>query len=220
MKVLVFGASGMVGQAVVQSCVRDARVERVLVVGRQALGLQQSKVDELVHCDFLDWTDVEPRFRGYDACFFCLGVSALGLDEAKYRAITYDITLSVALMLERVGTLRTFVYVSGAGTDVHSRQMWARVKGETENALLGLPFPQTFCFRPGYIQPMDAVRSKTGWYQAIYTMVGWMYPVLQTLAPKFVLTSDEVGRAMIGVAERGYPRAILESTEIREAAKL
>jgi len=220
MKVILFGASGMVGQGVLHTCLEDSRVDKVLVVTRQLLDISSPKVEQMVRQDFLDWSDVEDRFAGFDTCLFCLGVSSLGMDEARYRAVTYDITLAVALMLERVGSLRTFVYVSGASTNANGRQMWARVKGETENALLLLPFPQIYCFRPGYIQPMHGVQSKTGWYNAIYTVVGWMYPMLRTLAPKYVITTDEIGRAMIGVSERGFPRGILESVDIRDAAKV
>jgi uncharacterized protein YbjT (DUF2867 family) len=224
MNVILFGASGMVGQGVLRMCLQDSRVERVLVVTRQAIDLSavtvvtSPKVEQIVRQDFLDWSDVEDRFVGFDTCFFCLGISSVGMDEARYRAITYNITMAAACMLERVGSLRTFIYVSGAGTNANGRQMWARVKGETENALLAMPFPQVFCFRPAYIQPMHGVRSKTAWYQAIYTAVGWMYPMLRAMAPKYVTNSDEVGLAMIGVAERGFPRRVLENVDLREAA--
>ncbi|SEF71362.1 NAD(P)H-binding [Bryocella elongata] len=220
MNVLLFGASGMVGQGVLHTCLEDSRVERILVVTRKVLDSTSPKVEQLVRQDFLDWSDVEDRFAGFDTCFFCLGVSSVGMDEARYRAVTYDITMAVALMLERVGSLRTFIYVSGAGTNAQGRQMWARVKGQTESALLLLPFRQIYCFRPGYIQPMHGVQSKTGWYNAIYKVAGWMYPVLRALAPKYVITTDEIGTAMIGVSERGFSRGILESVDIRDAAKV
>lgn len=222
MRVLLFGASGMVGQAVLQACLADPRVERVLAIVRRPLGdirkplgVSVAKLEELIHADFEQWGEVEARFVGYDTCFFCLGVSSVGMSEAKYRHITYDVTVAVATALEHVGSLRTFVYVSGEGTNAKGRQMWARVKGETENFLLGLPFPRVFCFRPGYIQPQRGVRSKTALYRAVYAALSWLYPVLETLFPTHVVRSEEVGKAMLAVAEQGYPKGVLENRDIR-----
>jgi uncharacterized protein YbjT (DUF2867 family) len=207
----------MVGQAVLESCLEDARVERVLAVVRRPLGVSHPKLEELVHDNFFEWGSVEQRFAGYDACFFCLGVSSVGMTEAAYRHVTYDLTVGVASALEHMGTLRTFVYVSGEGTNAKGRQMWARVKGETENVLLVMRFPQVFCFRPGYIQPKPGLRSKTALYRLAYAALGWMYPVLKALFPSHVIRSEEVGPAMIRVAAEGYPKRLLENGDIRRA---
>jgi uncharacterized protein YbjT (DUF2867 family) len=217
MKVILFGATGMVGQGVLRECIEDEGVEKVLVVVRQQAGLGSAKVTEVVHDDFYDWSGVVRWFNGFDACFFCLGVSAVGMKEADYRRTTYDLTLAAAEMLAQRGCVQTFVYVSGQGTNANGRQMWARVKGATENALMALPFKQVFCFRPGYIQPMNGVRSKVGWYNGIYVLLSWMYPLLRIVAPKFVTSSDELGRAMIGVARKGYPKKVLENSDIHVA---
>jgi len=208
----------MVGRGVLRECVEDPGVEKVLVVVREPAGLASTKVAELVHDDFFKWTGVDRWFDGFDACFFCLGVSAVGMKEAEYRRTTYDLTLGVAEKLAQRGSVKTFIYVSGQGTNAAGRQMWARVKGETENAVIALPFAQVFCFRPGYIQPMHGVRSKVGWYNGIYAVLSWAYPVLRLVAARFVTSTDEVGRAMIAVARKGYPKRVLENADIHKAA--
>jgi len=218
MKVILFGGTGMVGQGVLRECIADSDVEQVLLVVRKPAGLSSPKVVELLHQDFFNWTGLEDQFAGFDSCFFCLGVSALGMTEAEYRKTTYDLTLSVAQMLARVGSLKTFVYVSGQGTNANGRQMWARVKGATENALIEMPFAQVFCFRPGYIQPMHGVRSKVGWYNGIYAVLSWAYPLLRRVAAGFVTSTEELGRAMTAVARKGYPKRILENADIHIAA--
>lgn len=220
MKVILFGGTGMVGQGVLHECIGNAGVEQVLLVVRKATGVSSPKVIEMVHPDFFNWAGVEDQFAGFETCFFCLGVSALGMTEADYRRTTCDLTLGVAEMLERVGSLKTFVYVSGQGTNANGRQMWARVKGATENALMEMPFAQVFCFRPGYIQPMHGVRSKVGWYNGIYTALSWAYPLLRRIAAGMVTSSEEVGRAMITAASKGYPKRILENADIHVAASV
>jgi len=170
-----------------------------------------------VHDDFFSWTDVQERFDGYDICLFCLGISAVGMKEVAYRHTTYGLTLGVAEVLVEHG-VKTFIYVSGQGTDAHGRAMWAQVKGATENALMAMPFAQVYCFRPGYIQPMHGARSKIGWYNAVYDVLGWAYPLLRRVAARFVTSTDEVGRAMVNVAAEGYPKRLLETLDIHAAA--
>lgn len=219
MKVIVFGATGMVGQGVLRECLRDSDVTEVLTVGRSATEQQSPKLREIVHKDFLDFSAIEQEMTGYDACFFCLGVSSLGLDEARYRHLTYDITLAAAQPLARLNPGMTFVYVTGASTDSTEQgsMMWARVKGKTENDLLKLPFKAAYMFRPGAIQPLYGVRSKTAWVQAIYTVTSPLLTLLHRLAPQYVTTTEEIGRAMIAVAKHGYPKPILEMTDIHKA---
>jgi len=220
MNVILFGGTGMVGQGVLRECVEDGGVERIVLVVRKPTGVASPKVVELVHEDFFDWSGVEEQFAGFDACFFCLGVSSVGMKEAEYRRTTYDLTLSVAKMLERVGSVKTFEYISGANTNANGRQMWARVKGETENALMAMSFAQVYCFRPGYIQPLHGVRSKVGWYNGVYAGLSWAYPMLRRVAPKFVTSTEELGRAMIAVARNGYPKRVVEMADIHAAAGL
>lgn len=222
MKVVLFGSTGMVGEGVLRECLEDVQVESVLVVGRNSVRLADPKIREILHTNFLDFKPIQSQFAGYDACFFCLGVSAVGKSEADYRRLTYDVTLAAAEAIVAVSPNLTFCYVSGEGTDSteKGRAMWARVKGKTENALLRLPFKAAYMFRPGYIQPLKRVRSKTSWYQALYTVIGFAYPLLRRLAPKYVTTTVNVGRAMINVAANGYPKKILATTDINLAAAI
>ncbi|MEV3983579.1 NAD(P)H-binding protein [Nonomuraea sp. NPDC049758] len=208
MRVIIFGATGMVGRGVLRECLLDERVTAVLTVGRSPTGTVHPKLRELLHADLSDLSAVEGELAGYDACFFCLGVSAAGMSEQDYRRITYDYTLAAGTTLARLSPSSTFVYVSGAGTDAHGRAMWARVKGATENALLALPF-HAYMFRPGYIQPMHGVTSRTRWYRLAYVVAAPLYPLLRRLFPAAVTTTERIGQAMITVAERGAPERIL-----------
>jgi len=216
MKVILFGATGMVGQGVLRECLLDAGVESVLAVGRSPTGRQHAKLREIVRDDFLDYSAIESEFAGYDACFFCLGVSSVGMNEARYRQLTYDITLAAAKTLARLNPGMVFIYVTGRGTDSTERGslMWARVKGKTENDLLKLPFKAAYMFRPAGIQPLHGVQSKTAWVQAIYAGTAPLLTLLTRIAPKFMTTSEQVGRAMIKVARDGFPRPVLESEDI------
>jgi len=220
MKVVLFGATGMVGSGVLRECLEDPRVVSVLVVGRSSVGLTDPKIEEILHADFFDFAPIQARFAGRDACFFCLGVSAAGMSEERYRRLTYDVTLAAAQAMVAVSPGMTFCYVSGAGTDSteRGRVMWARVKGRTENALLGLGFKAAFMFRPGFIQPLKGARSKTPAYRALYAVLGPLLPALRRLAPRYVTTTVNVGRAMIQVAAGGYPRPIVETVDINRLA--
>jgi uncharacterized protein YbjT (DUF2867 family) len=216
MKVILFGATGMVGQGVLRECLLDSGIEAVLAVGRSPTGERQAKLREIVHKDFTDFSAIEPQLTGYDACFFCLGVSSVGMEEARYRHLTYDITLAAAKTLARLNPQMVFVYVTGRGTDSTEQGglMWARIKGKTENDLLKLPFKAAYMFRPAGIQPLHGIRSKTAWVQAIYVGTAPLLSLLNRVAPKYMTTTEQVGRAMIKVAREGYPSAVLESEDI------
>jgi uncharacterized protein YbjT (DUF2867 family) len=217
--IIVFGASGMVGAGVVKECLEDERVNAVLAVGRTPCGATHPKLTDLIRSDFFDYTDANAALRGFDACFFCLGVSSARMTEVAYHRVTYELTLAAAGALIQLNPGMTFCYVSGEGTDSteRGRSMWARVKGKTENHLLRMPF-EAYMFRPGFIQPLKGVRSKTRLYQALYDVVGPLYPLLKRLAPGHVTTSENVGRAMISVAASGYMKRILENGDINQAA--
>ncbi|HXQ94467.1 MAG TPA: epimerase [Thermoplasmata archaeon] len=221
MKVVLFGGSGMVGQGVLRECLLDDRVERVVSVGRSPSGRTDPKLEEILAPHLPDLAGLEDRLVGFDACFFCLGVSSVGKSEADFRAVTYDLTVQVATTLARLDPGMTFVYVSGAGTDSTEtgRSMWARVKGATENALLRLPFRAAYMFRPGAIQPRHGVRSKTGLYRVIYVVLFPVLAVVKLVAPNSLTTTESVGRAMIGVASNGAPTKWLGTKEINEAAR-
>ncbi|MCU1218895.1 MAG: Epimerase [Candidatus Angelobacter sp.] len=206
----------MVGQGVLRECLLPDDVESVLAVGRTAAGQKHEKLQEIISTNLFDLSSIESHLSGFDACFFCLGVSAAGMSEPDYRRLTYDLTMSVAKTLSRLNSGMTFVYVSGAGTDTteRSRMMWARVKGKAENDLLKLPFRAAYMFRPGYIQPLHGIRTKTKWYGAMYTVMAPLYPIWKRLLPKYVTTTECVGRAMLNVARRGAPKRLLENQDI------
>ncbi len=216
MRVILFGATGMVGQGVLRECLLDPGVERVLAVGRSATPQREEKLHDLVVANFLDFSAVERELSGYDACFFCLGITSAGMTEADYRRVTYDFALAAAQTLVRINPDMTFVFVSGAGADSagRGRVMWARVKGQTENALLALPFKGVYVFRPAAIQPLHGIRSKTSWINAAYAVLGPLYPVFKRLVPDYVTTTEQVGRAMLAVARRGAPKRVLENADI------
>src|SRR3954454_9443219 len=211
MKVILFGGSGMVGQGVLRECLVDPGVTAVLSVGRSPLGVQHPKLRELLHKDFTDYSAVESQLAGYDACFFCLGVSSIGMEEERYRHLTYDITMAAATTLARLNPGMVFTYVTGRGTDSseQGKLMWARVKGKTENDLLKLPFKAAYMFRPAGIQPLHGIRSRTAWYQALYAVAAPVLTLLNRVAPKYVTTTEQVGRAMVRVARDGFPRPVL-----------
>ena len=221
MRVVLFGATGMVGQGVLRECLLDPDVESVLSVGRSATGQQHVKLRELVHRDFLDCSPIESELSGFDACFFCLGVSSAGMKEDDYRRITYDFTMAAARTLARLNPDMTFVYVSGMGTDSseRGRTMWARVKGQTENALLRMPFQAAYMFRPGVIVPLHGIKSRTALYRIPYMLMAPLLPLLEAAFPKYVTTTERLGRAMIHVAKQGAAKAVLESSDINAVGR-
>jgi uncharacterized protein YbjT (DUF2867 family) len=219
MKAIVFGATGMIGQGLLRECLASAEVEQVLIIGRTPSGITHDKVRELVRPDLFDYAGLDAELGGWDACFFCLGVSSAGMTEEQYRKITHDLTLVAARALLRLNPRMTFLYISGAGTDSseRGRTMWARVKGATENGLLSLGFARAFMFRPGFIQPIGGIVSKTRSYRILYAILSPLYFLLRAF-PGFVTSSDRLGRAMIRVARDGYARPILESRDINAVA--
>ena len=216
MKAILFGGTGMVGQGVLRELLIDPDVKQVLSVVRTPSGQPHPKLRELVHRDFFDFTPVANEFAGYDACFFCLGATSAGKSEADYTRITYDITIAAAEPLSRLNAGMTFVFISGQGTDSseQGRIMWARVKGRAENALLKMPFKAAYMFRPGLIQPMHGVRSRTALYRIPYMILSPLVPLLRRLFPQYVTTTEQLGRAMIEVAKHGWRSRVLESKDI------
>ena len=217
MKVILYGATGMVGQGVLRECLVDPEVEQVLALGRRACGVENPKLLEIVRPELFDYSDIEHELAGYDACFFCLGVSAAGMNEEQYTKIAYELTLAAAETLVKLNPNMTFIYVSGAGTDgtEQGRTMWARVKGKTENDLLKLPFKAAYMFRPALIQPMHGIKSRTTAYRVGYAIAAPLFPVLKALFPRYVTTTEDVGRAMLRVAKQGHPNSILENDDLR-----
>lgn len=220
MNVMIFGASGMVGQGVLRECLLDPEVTSVLSVGRSASGKKDGKLTDLVVPNVFDLSQVKGQLQGYDACFFCLGTTSFRKSEEEYTRLTYDLTMSVAETLAPLNPAMTFVYVSGASTDSteKGRQMWARVKGRTENALMRLPFKAAFMFRPGIIQPLNGIKPKTELYRVLYNVLSPIGPLLRRLFPGSITTTENVGRAMISVAKHGYDKPILEIADIERAA--
>ena len=216
MNVILFGATGMVGQGVLRECLLDADVERVLSIGRAETGKHHERLRELVHRDFADFSGIAGDLTGYDACFFCLGVSSAGMKEEDYRRITLDFTIAAARAVADKNPSMVFVYVSGAGTDSteRGRSMWARIKGRTENTLLQMSFRAAYMFRPGVIQPLHGIVSRTKLYRVLYVVAKPLFPVLRALAPKSVTTTEQIGRAMLQVAKHGAPKRVLESADI------
>jgi uncharacterized protein YbjT (DUF2867 family) len=216
MNVVIVGATGMIGQGVLRECLQDPGVMRVLTIGRAATGVQHPKLRDLVHRDMWRYDAIERELSGFDACFFCLGVSSAGMAEADYERITFGIAIAAAETLARLNPPMTFVYVSGAGADSSEagRIMWARVKGKTENAILRLPFKASYVFRPGVVQPVHGARSRTAAYRVLYAVAKPLLPLLRRIMPGYILTTEQFGRAMLTAVRRGAPKRVLESTDI------
>ena len=213
---ILFGGSGMVGQGVLRECLLDSGVTAVLSIGRSGTGQRAEKLREILLPDVGDLTSVRADVSGYDACFWCLGVSSVGMNEADYRKVTFDLTLRAAQTLAADNPGMTFVYVSGAGTDSteHGRSMWARVKGQTENALLRLPFHAAYMFRPGIIRPARGIHSKTRSYRVLYAVMSPFLALLRLVSPDSMTSTERVGRAMIALVRNGPAEHLLGNAEI------
>jgi uncharacterized protein YbjT (DUF2867 family) len=220
MKVILFGATGMIGQGVLRECLLSPDVQLVQTIGRRAIGRSHQKLREIVRRNPFDFSDMAADLTGFDACFFCLGVSSAGMKEEDYERVTYGITLAAAKALAQLNPDMTFIYVSGMGTDSteQGRIMWARVKGKTENALLRQPFKAVYLFRPAFIQPLHGIKSRTTIYRMMYALSAPLFPVLNAIFPHYLTTTEKIGRAMINVSMRGYPKQILEARDINSAA--
>jgi uncharacterized protein YbjT (DUF2867 family) len=214
MRVIVFGATGMVGQGVLRECLLAADVSEVLVVTRKPTGVRHPKLREVIHADFADFGDAD--FSGYDACFFCLGISSVGLNEADYTRITYDYTLAAARRAAEQSPGMVFIYVSGAGTNRDGRQMWARVKGRTEDDVAALDL-HGYAFRPGFIRPEHGVRSRVGWYRVAYTVLSPLAALLVRFAPGIATSTSQLGRAMLIVARTRPDQRTWSSRDIAAA---
>jgi uncharacterized protein YbjT (DUF2867 family) len=215
-KVIITGATGMVGKGVLLECLDHNSIDKVLVIGRNALDIKHPKLIELIHKDFTDFSGVRDQLTGYDACFFCLGISSAGLKEEEYKMITYNYTLSLARTLLDLNLEMTFNYVSGEGTDSteKGRMMWVRVKGKTENDLLKLGFKQAYMFRPGIIIPLRGIKSRTKSYQFMNDYFMWLVKIIKTIAPNSVVTTTQIGLAMINSMLKGYTLKILRPKDI------
>ncbi|WP_379136399.1 NAD-dependent epimerase/dehydratase family protein [Paenibacillus sp. sgz500958] len=216
-KAIITGATGMVGEGVLHECLNHPEIEQILVVGRKPSGIKHPKLTEILHADFTDLSSIQDRLTGYNACFFCMGTSSAGMKEAAYHHMTYDLTMHVAELLSSQNPGMVFCYVSADGADSteQGRSMWARVKGQTENALLKLPFRKVYLFRPGFIKPTRGLTRTHKFYYAI----NWLYPVIRPLFPGHVVTLREIGLAMIHSVYRGPDQPILGSREFADLAR-
>lgn len=219
MNLILFGATGMIGEGALLECLDAPDVASVRVVGRRATGRSHPKLTELVHADFTDWSTVGDQLTGFDACLYCLGVSAGGMSEVDYRRITLDYTIAVGETLVRLNPQMRMCFISGDGTHSDSKMMWARVKGQAEQALLAMPWRSAHMFRPAMIQPLRGVRSGVASYRRMYTLMGWSLPLLRAVLPSKVTTSVILGQALLRVARGGDPRTILEGADINEVGR-
>jgi len=220
-KVIITGATGMVGKGVMLECLDHKDISEVLLIGRNTVGMEHSKLKELIKKDFSDFSNVKDQLSGYDACFFCLGISAAGLKEEEYKRITYDFTLALAKTLLESNSNMIFNYVSGQGTDSSEkgRMMWARVKGKTENDLLNLTFKDAYMFRPGAIIPLRGIKSRTKSYQFIYDYFMWLVKLIKALAPNSVVNTTQIGLAMINSVFKRYDKKVLTPKDIITLSK-
>ncbi len=216
-KAIITGATGMVGEGVLHVCLNSPEVESVLVVNRRSCEVDHPKLKEIIHKDFMNLTAIEAQLKGYNACYYCAGVSSVGKKEDEYRRITYDLTLNLANTFLKLNPGSVFTYVSGVGTDSSEKgkSMWARIKGKTENDILKLPFKYAYAYRPGYIQPIKGLKNT---YKA-YKFLSPFYPICEILFPKYVGTLEDLGNSMINVTLNGYDKKALECVDIRKTGK-
>jgi len=219
LNIIITGSTGMVGKGVLLECLDHPSIERVLVVNRETVHVQHDKLQEVIVPDFFNMEDIKTQFKGYDICFFCAGTTAVGKSEELYYKITYELTIHFAKTFKEQNPDSMFCYVSGTGTDEKSRIMWARVKGKTENTLLNMGFKAAYMFRPGYIQPLKSIRSKTKVYDLLYTVFSPIYGILKHF-PGAATNTSNVGKAMINVVEKGYKNTILGNRDINILAKM
>ncbi|MFT4015693.1 MAG: NAD-dependent epimerase/dehydratase family protein [Agriterribacter sp.] len=217
-KVIITGATGMVGEGVLQECIVNPAVEKILLINRKPAGYAHPKIEEILHSNFNDISSIVEKTKGYDACYFCSGVSSVGMSEEKYTKLTYDLTLNFAKALSPVNPQMVFCYVSGAGTDSteNGRQMWARVKGKAENDLMKLPFKAVYNFRPAFMKPTKGAKN----VKSFYKVINVLFPVFRIFSHTYFLTLEEVGRAMINLAMHGYDKHVLEVKDIYTLSKV
>jgi len=217
-RVIITGVTGMVGEGVLHECLQHPDVTAVLVINRKPCGISHPKLKEIIHADFFDVSPIADQLKGYNACYFCLGVSSIGMKEPEYYKLTYTLTLNFATLLSQVNKDLAFCYISGAATDSteKGRSMWARVKGETENDLMKLPFKQVFAFRPGYIHPTKGLKNT----HKFYNYIGWLYPIVKVIFPGMGSTMRELGLAMINCTKYGYEKKHIEVKDIIVLAKI
>lgn len=220
-KVIVTGATGMVGKAILLECLEDSRIGKVLSISRRTCGITHDKLEELIHSDFSDYSSVADQLEGYDACFAAMGVSAAGMDEAKYTKLTYDFTLTLARELIKLNPQMNYMYVSGRGTDATESgdSMWARVKGKTENDLRKLGFSRSYSFRPGMIVPVKGVAPSSTLYKVLIGSLKWIFPLMKALSPNSVVNSDEIGKAMIHLVFTPFSEDIINPKDILALSK-
>jgi uncharacterized protein YbjT (DUF2867 family) len=220
LKIILTGATGMVGEGVLYESLQNPDVEKVLVITRKSCGYSHPKLTEIVHSDFFDFSSLGNDLKGYNTCFFCLGVTALGKTEAEYSRLTYTLTLNFAATISVLNTDMTFSYISGAGTDSteKGRTMWARVKGKTENDLMKLPFRQVYNFRPGGIEPFLPLKPSQTYYKT-YRYLGWLFSLMKVIAPNYVITLKDLAAAMINATLTGYPKHIVELKDMKLLAR-
>ena len=218
MKVIITGASGMVGEGVMHVCINNPMVSNILLISRKKIEIDHPKIEQIIHQDFSDISPILPQIQNFDGCFFCSGISSIGVDKETYFNLTYNLTLSFAKSLISNNPTLTFCYVSGQGTDSTEVGMshWARTKGKTENDLMKLPFRQVFAFRPGFIKPMEGMVNT----QRFYKYINWMFPIGKNLFPNHFITLEEIGKAMINVVRKGYKKKIVEGVDIAVLAKI
>ena len=207
---IITGASGMVGEGVLYECLQHKDVEKILVIGRRSCGYSHPKLKEIVHADMYNLSSIEDQLEDYNACFFCLGMSSVGVKEPEFTKVTYNLTMHFATTLSKLNPEMTFCYISGRGTNENGKMMWQRVKGKTESDLLKLPFRQAYNFRPGIIKPTKGLKNVL----SLYKWMGWMLPIINTISPGSVVTLKQIGDAMINVTQRGYEKKILEVKDI------